>query len=37
MDIISKAISEEIDVHPEKNIRASEEAYDTVSVYGNVE
>jgi pyruvate ferredoxin oxidoreductase gamma subunit/2-oxoisovalerate ferredoxin oxidoreductase gamma subunit len=37
MDIISKAISEEIDVHPEKNIRASEEAYDTVSVYGYVE
>lgn len=37
MDIISKAISEEIDVHPEKNVEASREAYEAVNVYGVVE
>ena len=36
MDIISKAICEEINVHPEKNIRASEEAYEAVEIYGEV-
>ena len=33
MDIISEAITEEIEVHPEKNIRASQEAYESVEVY----
>ncbi len=37
MDFISKAISEEIGVHPEKNIRASQAAYEAVKVYGKVE
>ncbi len=36
MDIISEAITEEIEVHPEKNIRASQEAYESVEVYGIV-
>jgi len=36
MDIISKAISEEIDVHPEKNVEASQEAYEAVEIYGEV-
>ena len=37
MHIISKAITEEIETHPEKNIQASEEAYDAVTIYGAVE
>lgn len=37
MDIISKAITEEISVHPEKNIQASMEAYDVVQLYGKVD
>ena len=37
MDIISEAISEEIEAYPEKNIRASEEAYQDVKIYGTVE
>ena len=36
MDIISEAITEEIEVHPEKNIRASQEAHESVEVYGIV-
>ena len=36
MDIISKAISEEIDVHPEKNVEASQEAYEAVEIYGEM-
>jgi pyruvate ferredoxin oxidoreductase gamma subunit/2-oxoisovalerate ferredoxin oxidoreductase gamma subunit len=36
MDIISEAISEEIEAYPEKNIRASEEAYQGVNIYGTV-
>ena len=37
MDIISEAISEEIEAYPEKNIRASEEAYQDVKIHGIVE
>ena len=37
MDIISEAISEEIEAYPEKNIRASEEAYQDVKIYGKVD
>jgi pyruvate ferredoxin oxidoreductase gamma subunit/2-oxoisovalerate ferredoxin oxidoreductase gamma subunit len=37
MDIISKAIAEEIDVYPEKNVEASKEAYEAVNIYGAVE
>jgi hypothetical protein len=37
MDIISEAISEEIEVYPEKNIKASQEAYEAVEIYGKVD
>ena len=37
MDIISEAISEEIEAYPEKNIRASEEAFAAVEIYGEVD
>jgi pyruvate ferredoxin oxidoreductase gamma subunit/2-oxoisovalerate ferredoxin oxidoreductase gamma subunit len=37
MEFISKAITEEIEVHPEKNIQASQEAYESVEMYGTVE
>ena len=37
MDIISKAITEEIEIHPEKNIQASREAFEAVTIYGAVE
>ena len=37
MDIVSKAIADEIETHPEKNIQASEEAYEAVKIYGTVE
>ena len=36
MDIISEAISEEIEAYPEKNIKASQEAYEAVEIYGPV-
>jgi len=37
MDIISRAIEEEIEIQPEKNIQASQEAYKAVEIYGNVD
>ena len=37
MDMISKAITEEIEIHPEKNIQASQEAYESVEMYGAVD
>ena len=36
MDIISKAIEEEIEIKPEKNVQASQEAYESVKMYGTV-
>ena len=36
MDIISEAISAEIEAYPEKNIKASQEAYEAVEIYGKV-
>ena len=37
MDMISKAITEEIEIHPEKNVQASQEAYESVKMYGTVD
>jgi pyruvate ferredoxin oxidoreductase gamma subunit/2-oxoisovalerate ferredoxin oxidoreductase gamma subunit len=37
MDMISNAISEEIEIHPAKNIQASQEAHESVKMYGIVE
>ena len=37
MDFISKAIEEEIEIKPEKNIQASQEAYENVNIFGSVE
>ncbi len=37
MDFISMAIEEEIEIKPEKNIQASQEAYENVNIFGSVE
>ena len=37
MDMISKAIKAEIEIQPEKNIQASQEAHESVKIYGAVE
>jgi pyruvate ferredoxin oxidoreductase gamma subunit/2-oxoisovalerate ferredoxin oxidoreductase gamma subunit len=37
LDIISEAITAEIAIHPEKNIQASQEAYESVKMYGAAE